>query len=243
VEERWKHEQMADDLHLVSKALRAYTRTTGQEPLLLGGWEAEDPAIVPPASLLERLLNIAPQPGIYAYGKDFHRAKEKAAEVFQLGVSLGGLPIGPEQVAVLQNSSQGLLLALTALRDQGVRHVVIAAPTYYATAVVCHHLGLKTTLLPAADYLTGALDLPRLAQALESPNTALILTNPAYSIGVEYPQEQLQTLFALRRAPTWVLLDETRLGLHWQEDRPWYTGSFPEQTLILRSPSNRRRRL
>ncbi|HEY7124432.1 MAG TPA: pyridoxal phosphate-dependent aminotransferase [Ktedonobacterales bacterium] len=233
-----KRQQAADDFYRVNDALQAYTRETGREPLLTGGWEVEDPAIGPPAGLVERLWHIAPQPGRYAYGKEFHQAKARAAEVLQAGVRLAGRPMCAEQVAVLQNSSQGLLLALTALRERGARQVVIAAPTYYATVAVCQHLGLEITLLPAADYLTGALDMPRLARALKRGQSILILINPAYSIGVEYPRQQVQALCALAgEQGAWVLLDETRLGLHWQADRPWYAGEFSERTLILRSPS------
>jgi DNA-binding transcriptional MocR family regulator len=34
-----------------------------------------------------------------------------------------------------------------------------------------------------------------------------------------------------------LVLDETRLGLHWREPRPWYAADYPANTLILRSPS------
>jgi histidinol-phosphate/aromatic aminotransferase/cobyric acid decarboxylase-like protein len=225
------------DLGPVNDALHAYTSATGQQPCSIGGWEVEDPALGPPPALLERLLALAPQPRCYAYGKDFQRAKAQAANVFQASVCFNGKPLAPAQVAVLQNSSQGLLLALTALREQGVRRAIIAAPTYYATVSICQHLGLETALLPAADYLTGALDVPRLIHAAQRGQSVLILTNPAYSVGVEYPQAQLRALVSGLPAHTWLLLDETRLGLSWQDTLPWYQGDFADRALILRSPS------
>jgi len=204
---------------------------------MLGGWEVEDEAIGPPAALLERLSAIKARPRGYAYSKDFSAAKEQAAALFHDEVRFGGAAIAPEQVAVLSNSSQALLLALTALRERGVRRAVIAAPTYFATIHICQHLGLDVLILPAADFFTGAFDTARLATAVQPDGSVLILTNPAYSLGVEYTQTQLQALFAALPADAWVLLDETRLGLHWRDDAPWYRGDFPPQTLALRSPS------
>jgi histidinol-phosphate/aromatic aminotransferase/cobyric acid decarboxylase-like protein len=228
---------LADDLSLVTEALRAYSQATGLDPLMLGGWDVEDEAISPPALLLERLERITARPRKYTYGKDFTRAKEAAARLFCDAVRLGGEPLGAENVAVLQNSSQGLLLALTALRGQGVRRVVVAAPVYFAAVHICHHLGLEVELVPAADFLTGALDVPRLARALRGGQAALLLTNPTYSLGTEYSQQQLQELFDALPEETWLLLDETRLGLPWRHDLPWYRGRFPARTLVLRSPS------
>jgi aspartate/methionine/tyrosine aminotransferase len=221
----------------VTEALGVYKQTTGIDPLMLGGWEVEDSRIGPPPGLLDRLMAIRPRPGRYAYGKDFCRAKAQAAVVFQDGTRFGGVPLAAEQVAVLQNSSQGLLLALTALREQGVRRVVVATPVYFAAISICQHLGLEVVLVPAADFFTGALDLPALVAALADEPAALLLTNPAYSLGVEYGEAQLQALFASLPRTAWVLLDETRLGLHWRHDLPWYRGLFSPRTLVLRSPS------
>ena len=230
-------ERMAADLGCVTEALHAYAEATGREPLMLGGWEVEDTEIGPPASLLEQALAIQPRPGRYAYSKDFCRAKARAAEVFADGVRFVGAPLRPEQVTVLQNSSQGLLLALTALREQGVRRAVVAAPVYFAAVQVCRHLGLEVEVTPAADFFTGALDVDRLIGALGQGPSVLIVTNPAYSLGVEYSTSQLQRLFAALPGRAWLLLDETRLGLPWRDDLPWYRGDFPARTLALRSPS------
>lgn len=235
--ETWKSNCTTHDLSAVMEALSDYTDATGLDPLMLGGWEVEDEAIRPPALLLEHLSAIKARPGKYTYGKDFYRAKERAAEIFRDGICLGGAPLAPEQVTVLQNSSQGLLLALTALRERGVQRVVVAAPVYFAAIHVCHHLGLEVALVPAADFFTGACDGGRLASALRGKPAALLLTNPAYSLGTEYSERQLQTLFAALPEETWLLLDETRLGLHWRHDLPWYRGDFGGRTLVLRSPS------
>ncbi len=228
---------LARDLGTVTAALRAYTQATGLDPLMLGGWDVEDDAISPPAALLERLSAIQARPRQYTYSKDFYQAKEGAAHLFCAAVRLGGAPLSAANVAVLQNSSQGLLLALTALRGCGVRRVVVAAPVYFAAIAICQHLGLEVCLVPAADFLSGALDVPRLAGALRGEPSVLLLTNPTYSLGVEYSEQQLQALFAALPVETWVLLDETRLGLPWRHDLPWYWGDFTPRTLVLRSPS------
>ncbi len=243
------------DLGGVTEALAAHARTTGRAPLMLGGWDVEDPAIAPPASLLGRLRAIQPQVQSYAYSKDFHRARALAAEVYGQGIRFGqpaenAAPLAPAQVAVAPNSSQGLLLALTALREQGVRRAVIATPCYFSVIQLCRHLGLAITFVPACDFLTGALDIPRIRRTLASgPRAALIITNPAYSVGVEYPPAQLQALFAVIPTTTYVLLDEARLGLNWTHESPWPLADaptaevapaamiYPAQTIILRSPS------
>ncbi|SRR5579883_26035 len=228
---------IADNLSQVTEELQIYRQRTGREPLMLGGWEVEDRAIDPPALLLDRLTAIRPRPRHYTYGKDLYRAREQAAAVLGHGLRFDGVALAPEQVAVLHNSSQGLLLALTALRDAGVRRAVIAAPTYFATVRICCHLGLDVTIVPAVDFFTGGLDTARLVNAVKQGQSVLVLTNPAYSLGVEYAHQHVRELLAALPEDAWALLDETRLGLHWQHDLPWYQGHLPPKTLVLRSPS------
>jgi aspartate/methionine/tyrosine aminotransferase len=221
----------------VAAALREFRARTGQEPLMLGGWEVEDPAIRPPTTLIEQLRAIRPQLTGYCFPRDFHRARERAAALFAPEMRLGERAPEPANVAILQNSTQGLLLALAALKEHGVARVVAAAPVYFAAVEACRQLGLDVVVVPASDFLTGALDLARLAAEVSVPRSALLLTNPAYSVGVEYTPDHLAALFAALRPETYVLLDETRLGLHWHRPSPWYTAAYPERTLVLRSPS------
>ncbi|HKD77924.1 MAG TPA: pyridoxal phosphate-dependent aminotransferase [Ktedonobacterales bacterium] len=225
------------DFGRVTTAVQDYACVTGESPLPLGGWEVADAAICPPLWLVKRLRASKAQPEGYAYLKDFRQARAKAAYVFGTDIRFGGVPLTEEHVAVMPNSSQALLLALTAWREAGVRHVVVAAPCYYATLHICHHLGLDVTLVPAADYLTGALDLAAIMRALDQPHSALVVTNPAYSLGVTYGHAQLSALSAILPARSYLLLDETRLGLSWEDDAPWYSADYPPQTLVLRSPS------
>lgn len=225
------------DFEQVTSAVREYCRTTGESPLPLGGWEVADTAISPPSWLMKRICASKAQPEGYAYPKDFQRARSKAAELFGKQMCFGNGPLTAENVAVMPNSSQALLLALTALREQGMRHVVVAAPCYFATLHICHHLGLDVTLVPAANYLTGALDIPAIAQALDRQKSVLIVTNPAYSLGVSYTPAQLSRLFAILPSRSFLLLDETRLGLNWEDESPWYAAEYPARTLVVRSPS------
>jgi len=233
----------------ITETLHAFERATGRAPLMLGGWDVEDPTISPPPRLLRRLRAIRPQAQSYAYGKDFHRARTLAAEVYGERIRFAAedmaspttTPLAPEQVAIAPNSSQGLLLALSALREQGARRAVIAAPCYFAVIQLCRHLGLDISFVPARDFLTGALDIPRIRRALLSgPPAVLIVTNPAYSVGVAYDRAQLHTLFAALPTDTYLLLDEARLGLSWAHEGPWSPAPiapYPPHTIILRSPS------
>lgn len=221
----------------VAASLREFRARTGREPLMLGGWEVEDPAIGPPTPLLARLRAIRPLLTGYCFPRDFHRARERAATLFAPQMRFGERAPEPANVAILQNSTQGLLLALAALKEHGVARVVAAAPVYFAALEACRQLGLEVAVVPAADFLTGALDLARLAAEASVPRSALLLTNPAYSVGVEYAPDHLAALFAVLRPETYVLLDESRLGLHWQRPSPWYAATYPERALVLRSPS------
>jgi aspartate/methionine/tyrosine aminotransferase len=137
----------------------------------------------------------------------------------------------------LPNSTQALLLALMALRDQGVQEVVAAAPIYFSAIEVCRRLGIAVRILPAADFVTGALDVAAIAHAMARSRSALLLTNPAYSIGVEYESSTLRALFAALPADRPIILDETRMGLHWRREAPWYEADFPAQAVVIRSPS------
>jgi aspartate/methionine/tyrosine aminotransferase len=64
-----------------------------------------------------------------------------------------------------------------------------------------------------------------------------LLTNPAYSIGVEYEWSILRTLFAALPSDHPVILDETRMGLSWRREAPWYDADFLPQVIVIRSPS------
>jgi histidinol-phosphate/aromatic aminotransferase/cobyric acid decarboxylase-like protein len=225
------------DFSLVVSAFHAFEAETGRCGLPLSGWEIVASGITPPKGLVRRLGAIRVQPHGYTYSRDFHEARSRAAACLNHGMRIAGAPIAADQIAILQNSSTGLLLALTALREQGIRRIVIAAPVYFAAVTTCEHLDLAVTVIPAADFLTGALDVGHIAEALRQPHSALVLTNPAYSVGVEHSPTQLQTLFAHVSESVPILLDETWLGLHWNNDAPWYAMDYPPRTLILRSPS------
>jgi histidinol-phosphate/aromatic aminotransferase/cobyric acid decarboxylase-like protein len=221
----------------VMEALERYTDETGARPLMLGGWEVEHPAITPPPALLSRLGKRSTRLRRYAYSRDLRHAREQAADLLGSGLSFDSASLTTEHVSIQQNSTQALLLALAALKERGVRHVVIAAPAYYAVETICRNLGLETLLVPAADFLTGALDIARLSQAAHARGSVVLVTNPAYSLGVEYRPEDITLLARALPPDAWLLLDETRLGLSWRYDAPWYRSDLSPRAIVVRSPS------
>ena len=227
----------APDFSLVVEALERHTRATGQAPLSIGGWEAEDESIRPPKPLIAALDTLPTQLHGYTYLRDLRAPKERAASLLRTGIRLGGESLMAHHTAILPNSTQALLLTFAALRDQGVEHIVVAAPVYFSAVEVCRRLGLAVSVIPAADFVTGALDLDALKCAMTRPHSALLLTNPAYSIGVEYEWSTLHALFAALPSDRPVILDETRLGLSWRRETPWYDAEFPAQAIVIRSPS------
>lgn len=221
----------------VMAALEEHTIRTGEGPLMLGGWAVEDPAIAPPPTLLRRLRARSVQVRHYASARELDRARGEAAELMADSLRFTGSPITARHVSLQRNSTQALLLALAALKERGARRVIIAAPAYYAVETICRSLGLETVIVPAADFLTGALDMDRLSQAARAPGSVVLVTNPAYSLGVEYRVDDLTALASVLSPETWLLLDETRLGLSWRYDGPWYRGDLSPRTLVVRSPS------
>lgn len=221
----------------VVEALSLYTSATGLAPLSLGGWEAEDETIGPPPSLVTALEAIPARLHGYTYMRELHRAKSQAAQVFQDSLQIAGERLTERHVAVIENSTQALLLTFAALRDEGIEQVVVATPGYFAAVEVCRRLGFQVSCVPAASFLTGALDIPAIAAALKGRRAALLVTNPAYSVGVEYGWPSLRALFAAIPADCPVVLDETRLGLNWRDEAPWYVAEYPEQAIVIRSPS------
>jgi aspartate/methionine/tyrosine aminotransferase len=228
---------LAGDFGPVVAAMREYEAETGRAAVNVSGWEVEDKQIAPPPTLVRRLRALRPRLAGYAYARDFALAKQQAAEVFGATIRHGGAPVTPERVAILQNSTQGLLLALCALKERGVERVVVAAPCYYAVAEVCRHLELAIEVVPARDFITGALDSERIVRAMRGGRAALLLTNPAFSLGVEYGWETIRRLCAALPYSAYVLLDETRLGLNWDTPLPWYAAEYSDQVVALRSPS------
>lgn len=227
----------AHDFSLVMEALERHTRATGQAPLSIGGWEAEDEGIGPPKPLIAALDTLPMRLQGYTYLRDLHVAKERAAILLRTGIRLSGESLTANHIAILPNSTQALLLSLVALRDQGVERIVVAAPVYFSAVEVCRRFGLEVSVIPAADFVTGALDCEALIHAMKRPHSALLLTNPAYSIGAEYAPAELRALFTALPSDRPIILDETRMGLHWQREAPWYDGDFPAQAIIIRSPS------
>jgi aspartate/methionine/tyrosine aminotransferase len=47
----------------------------------------------------------------------------------------------------------------------------------------------------------------------------------------------LRALFAALPADRPIILDETRMGLHWRREAPWYEADLPAQAVVIRSPS------
>ena len=221
----------------VMEALRRYADETGAEPLMLGGWEAEHPAIAPPPGLLPRMSERAFDLRRYTYASDLRRAREEAAELLADALRFAGAPLTGRHVSIQQNSTQALLLSLAALKERGAQRVVIAAPAYYAAETICRSLGLEVVIAPASDFLTGALDIPRLCAAARLPGSVALVTNPAYSLGVEYTPAQISALASDLPPHAWLLLDETRLGLHWRYPEPWYRAELSPRTIVIRSPS------
>jgi aspartate/methionine/tyrosine aminotransferase len=225
------------DFAPVMRALDEHTRATGAAPRLVSGWEPDDPAIAPPAMLARTLQAIRPRLDRYAYSRDFAEARELAATILRDDIHLGAETLAAERIAIASSSSQALFLALLALADRGVHWAVIAAPVYHAVVAMCHRAGMATTVIPACDIATGALDVPRLAAAAQRGPSVVIVTNPAYSVGVEYAPADLEALCAALPAHATLLLDETRLGLHWRRPEPWPALRLPTRALIVRSPS------
>ena len=221
----------------VMGALRAYAEKSGEKPLMLGGWEVEHPAIAPPPGLLRRLSEGRFRLRQYTHASDLRHVREAASDVLGGSIWFAGSPITARHVSIQQNSTQALLLALAALKERGARRVVIAAPAYFAVETICRSLGLEMVVVPANEFLTGALDIPRLAAAARLPGSVTLVTNPAYSVGVEYGAEALSALARELPPHTWLLLDETRLGLNWHDTAPWYRSELPPHAIIIRSPS------
>jgi aspartate/methionine/tyrosine aminotransferase len=94
-------------------------------------------------------------------------------------------------------------------------------------------------IVPAADFVTGALDIARLQDSARLPGSVVFVTNPAYSLGVEYTPATIHQLASALPSDSWLLLDETRLGLSWRYDAPWprYPTDLSPRTLVVRSPS------
>ena len=221
----------------VIEALERYTDEMGELPLLLSGWEAEHPALTPPADLLRHLAKRPLQLRRYTYARDLCHAREVAAELLSDGLRFAGSRLSPRHVSIQQNSTQALLLTLAALKERGVRQVIVAAPAYYAIETICRSLSLALVIVPAANFVTGALDITRLQDVARLPNSIVLVTNPAYSLGVEYPLATVHQLESALPSSAWLLLDETRLGLSWRYDEPWYPADLAPRTVVVRSPS------
>lgn len=223
----------------VMEALERYTNETGELPLMLSGWEVEHPAITPPPGLLRHLAKRSLHLRRYTYARDLCHPREVAAEVFSDELRFAGSHLSAYHVSIQQNSTQALLLTLAALKERGVRRLVIAAPAYYALETICRSLSLELVIVPAADFVTGTLDITRLHDVARLPGSVVLVTNPAYSLGVEYTPAAIHQLESALRSDSWLLLDETRLGLSWRynEPWPWYPADLSPRTVVVRSPS------
>jgi aspartate/methionine/tyrosine aminotransferase len=219
------------------EALERHANETGEPPLMLSGWDADHPALTPPAALLLHLAKRSLQLRRYTYARNLCHPREVAADLLGDGLRFAGSRLSPCHVSIQQNSTQALLLTMAALKERGAQRVIIVAPAYFAIEAICRSLSLESMIVPAADFVTGALDIARLQVVARRPHSVVLVTNPTYSLGVEYTPAAIRQLESALPSDAWLLLDETRLGLSWHYDEPWYPADLSPRTVVVRSPS------
>jgi hypothetical protein len=79
-------------------ALQEFTGTTGKAPLALGGWVADDLAVLPPVSLVESMSNISARLSAYTYMRELGNIKRYADEQFASGIRMDGQLLTPEHI-------------------------------------------------------------------------------------------------------------------------------------------------
>jgi aspartate/methionine/tyrosine aminotransferase len=113
----------------------------------------------------------------------------------------------------------------------------VVAPGYFAFTSIAEHLKIESSIIPSDDFFKASIPFEQLKTEANQSKQGIVLTNPAYGVGIERHNKEYQTLFQLLSSQTPILLDETSLGLSWDNRGPWDMIDIPENVVILRSPS------
>jgi hypothetical protein len=92
-------------------------------------------------------------------------------------------------------------------------------------------------MIPANTFYTADISFDQLKLRVQGTRQAVLLTNPAYGVGVERSVNDYERLFSAVPDGNMVLCDETSLGLSWDNLRPWSPIDLPNHVCLLRSPS------
>ena len=227
-----------DPFELLLDNIREYQNKYKVDPIWISGWNVEDEKIDPPSLLKKRFKDVSPKLEKYAYINEAYKAKEYIAHSLKRFLTIQGNPLQDSNIAIIPSGTQGLLLILTAFRDLfGMERLIVVAPGYFAFTSIGEHLGIESTVIPSNDFFNASIPFERLKTEANQGRQGIVLTNPAYGLGIERQKNEYDTLFQIISSNTQILLDETSLGLSWDNRGPWDQIDVPKNVTILRSPS------
>lgn len=99
-------------------------------------------------------------------------------------------PIGRDEVTLCSSGSMASLLTLSALKENGIKRLLIETPSFFGTVDQARELGLETILVPT--YKRDDYSLPDIEPYLRaSAPTALWLTQPRIALGYNQDRDAL----------------------------------------------------
>jgi aspartate/methionine/tyrosine aminotransferase len=227
-----------DPFDLLLDKIHDYRINHNESPIWISGWNVEDEKISPPLFLKDRFKKLPLELVQYAFINEAYKAKESTANSLRHIITIQGNPVQASNIAIVPSGTQGLLLILTTFRDLlEIRRLIVVAPGYFAFTSIAEHLKIESSIIPSDDFFKASIPFEQLKTEANQSKQGIVLTNPAYGVGIERHNKEYQTLFQLLSSQTPILLDETSLGLSWDNRGPWDMIDIPENVVILRSPS------
>ncbi|MEM6375127.1 MAG: aminotransferase [Pseudomonadota bacterium] len=176
------------------------------------------PVEAPPEAMREVIARAAmEQPEAHLYGPVLGLPDLRAELASQWQQIYGGT-IAPSQVAITSGCNQAFSAAITAICNEG-DEVILPTPWYFNHKMWLDMAGVQAVPLPTGP---GLLPDPEQAEALITDRTrALVLVSPNNPGGVEYPDDLVETLYALaQRRGIRLIIDETYRDFDARAGRP-----------------------
>lgn len=133
-----------------------------------------------------------------------HKYKEPILELISVWE---GREVHADSVTLCHSVSCATMLTLLVLKMRGVKRIVFETPAYGVTINQAKHLGLDTDLIPTYIDESFRLEKDRVRRSVNK-NSALWLTQPRMSLGVDQRPEYVAELARSMPPDTFLVIDE-----------------------------------
>lgn len=216
----------------VAQAVQEYTELNHKAPFFISDWDSSDTLIYRPKIILKDSLkkSLKNMDKYFFIEDDFGKDSViKFFNDFNINLDKNSFIIGP-------NASLMLTTALIALKDIGIKNVLIILPVYFSIPQILRILGIKyikyNTIFPLYQ-----LDFEEIKGILqENLVDAIIITDPFYGSGINIPLSFYDILINyLNEHNIYLIVDYARGAMKWDCDTPTLLFDFQLYNILKKA--------